>query len=233
MEKDIFEEIKHKKESWDRVRNYKIERCKRFVKYESNWDSIFFIFNFEVILLFILSIYLPTGWFCNFITIFSGAFSIYVILLQYQLSKKNYPLKIYTLTSLEMKIETYIVELKNLYRNVDEQPNNVIDQQFQNINEKYNLLMMEVEPHDSSDQPLAFHYSQNCDKKCELVENAKKHKNCEYCDSIPLKRKRRIKRKYTKNHNINMVVIYSNYAVALILGVLIICGYIFAVVKSV
>jgi hypothetical protein len=99
MEKDYsnidpISEINKKINTLNKTRNNRIEMSKRLKKYSDKWKFIFFFLNIEAVFLILLSLagkeLVPFNINPSYFSVFSGIFSIYVILLQYYVNELNY-----------------------------------------------------------------------------------------------------------------------------------------------
>ncbi len=112
---NIDEEIIHKKESLDIVRDNRIMLSKRMNGKSFFWDIMFFLYNFTAIFMFVLSLYKKD----DFLSLTSGIYSIYIILLQYTINLNRYHEKHQLARRNEILIEKKILRFKKMLLSED------------------------------------------------------------------------------------------------------------------
>ena len=210
IKKTIFEEILHKKESFDIVRNTRINFSLRMKKIYHAWDTCFFIFNFSAISLFVTSVFLKDGK-LGFI---SGIYSIYIILLQYTISKLRFHEKYQLAEQNQLLIEEKINRLKKIYRlGIDKILNKEsLEMEYHQIYSEY-LKELEYFPNNS-----------NCDYRFTLLQNEKNELIDKFKKEIDIKVKKDIRSKKIKNRiktfisilEMNLICIIINIILALL-----------------
>ena len=157
---DIDFEINKKINSLDRTRNNRIEMSKRLKGYDNKWKALFFGLNMEAIFFVLLSIgakelIAELNNSESAFLVFSGLFSIYVILLQYFINGLNYSERALKLHYHQLEIEDCILKLKELFikKNTEEAgtENNELIKSFNIIMNDYQSILKNNENHDSID----------------------------------------------------------------------------------
>lgn len=140
--KNIFEEIAHKITSLNVVRENRIMLSKRMATKDSFWNNMFFMLNIIAICFFIVSLYKGN----EFLSMVSGVYSIYVILLQYTINLKSYGERHALAKRNEMLIESKILKMKKLlYCKTEE---NIAIEKYNSIMDEY-LRELEFFPNHS------------------------------------------------------------------------------------
>ncbi|MEX1378314.1 MAG: SLATT domain-containing protein [Eubacteriales bacterium] len=147
----IVDEIKHKKDSFDKVRNARIEYSKRMRRSDNSWRISFFVSNFSAIFLFIISIYESD----STIALISGAYSIYIILLQYTINEFRYHEKYILASRNELLIEKKIAKLKKLVRISSDKDSDYLEKKYNKICDSYTKELEYFPNHSSRDFKLA------------------------------------------------------------------------------
>ncbi|WP_332651780.1 SLATT domain-containing protein [Lysinibacillus sp. 54212] len=151
LDLDIKEEVNKKINSLNITRENRIELSKRLNYYSEKWKIIFFFLNFEAVLFVLLSLAgeeINSFWGSTSFTLFSGAFSIYVILLQYYINELNYNERSLKAHYHQLEIEDLILELKRLIIN---DQGDIEEAEFFHIINKYQLILKSNENHNSLD----------------------------------------------------------------------------------
>ncbi|MDY7224521.1 SLATT domain-containing protein [Halalkalibacterium halodurans] len=113
----VFSEIEKKINTLNKTRNNRIEMSKRLKKYSDKWKVIFFYLNIEAVLFVLLSLgggNIHPVFGDQIFSLFSGSFSIYVILLQYYINGLNYNERALKTHYHQLDLEDLILKLKTL-----------------------------------------------------------------------------------------------------------------------
>jgi len=151
LDLDIEKEVNKKINSLNVTRGNRIELSKRLNYYSEKWKIIFFFLNFEAVLFVLLSLAgkeISQFWGSTSFTLFSGSFSIYVILLQYYVNELNYNERSLKAHYHQLEIEDLILEFKKLIINGKE---NIQETDYFHIINKYQLILKSNENHNSLD----------------------------------------------------------------------------------
>lgn len=111
LEKDLESALKKKLDVLDHTRHNRLYASERLKGYAIKWNIIIFLMNIEVVFLVIYSL-VDKG--SKYVALFSGCFSLYVVLLQYYLSTLNYEARSLKFHYEQLAIENLRLELKNL-----------------------------------------------------------------------------------------------------------------------
>lgn len=153
----ILTEVLKKINTLNKTRNNRISMSKRLNKYSDRWKLVFFFLNIEAVVFIILSLNTSNT---NIISndnfsVYTGIFSIYVILLQYYINELNYKERATKAHYHQLEIEDQILELKNLIMiNNSKNPNTneyEMLKQFNKIMNNYQLILKNNENHASID----------------------------------------------------------------------------------
>jgi ABC-type multidrug transport system fused ATPase/permease subunit len=164
MEKDYsnidpISEINKKINTLNKTRNNRIEMSKRLKKYSDKWKFIFFFLNIEAVFLILLSLagkeLVPFNINPSYFSVFSGIFSIYVILLQYYVNELNYNERFLKIHYHQLEIEDLILRLKKLIllknSNDDKIEEKELIENFISIMFEYQTILKNNENHDPVD----------------------------------------------------------------------------------
>jgi ABC-type multidrug transport system fused ATPase/permease subunit len=164
MEKDYsnidpISEINKKINTLNKTRNNRIEMSKRLKKYSDKWKFIFFFLNIEAVFLILLSLagkeLVPFNINPSYFSVFSGIFSIYVILLQYYVNELNYNERFLKIHYHQLEIEDLILRLKKLIllknSNDDKIEEKELIENFMSIMFEYQTILKNNENHDPVD----------------------------------------------------------------------------------
>ena len=150
----IKDEIVKKISSIDKVRTARIISSDRLKKLSSRWNTLFFFLNFFAIILVITSLVVDVN---KTFVMLTSCYTLYVILLQYYISVKNYDERSLRFHYHQLELENNILELKNLvYIMNKKEVDNFYDedrliQRYNLIMDKYQLNLSNIENHISSD----------------------------------------------------------------------------------
>lgn len=153
----ILTEVLKKINTLNKTRNNRISMSKRLNKYSDRWKLVFFFLNIEAVVFIILSLNTSNT---NIISndnfsVYTGIFSIYVILLQYYINELNYKERATKAHYHQLEIEDQILELKNLImiNNSKNPKTNEYEmlKQFNKIMNNYQLILKNNENHASID----------------------------------------------------------------------------------
>lgn len=135
--KSILLAINKKINGWKRTRRNRINASERLKKYSEKWSFSTFILNVEAVFFTIFS--LGSHNVTNGEDVFVGAFSVYVILLQYFLATLNYEARAQKFHYEQLKIQDLRQNLKTLYhsrksvKNLENQFNGIVREYQENL----------------------------------------------------------------------------------------------------
>lgn len=150
----IKDEIVKKIRSIDKVRTARIISSGRLKKLSSRWNTLFFFLNFFAIILVISSLVVDAN---KTFVMLTSCYTLYVILLQYYISVKNYDERSLRFHYHQLELENNILELKNLVYVMNKKDINDLYDENRLINDynlimaKYQLNLSNIENHISSD----------------------------------------------------------------------------------
>jgi SMODS and SLOG-associating 2TM effector domain family 5 len=165
LEKDyrnisILGEIDKKINTFNKTRNNRINMSLRLKGYSEKWKLTFFFLNFEAVIFVVLSLVGETiinEKAYNILSIVSGIFSIYVILIQYFINELNYNERSLKVHYHQLDIEDLILKLKKLIliNKIDEgtetTTNDSVIENFNNVMYEYQSILKNNENHDPID----------------------------------------------------------------------------------
>lgn len=112
--KNIYEEINHKINSMNKIRNSRIQASKRLYHYSDHWKVIALIMNIIAVTSTIISLIDFPGYSSNMNIFLSSVFSIYTIIIQYYVATLNYNERALRFEYQQLGIENFILELKSI-----------------------------------------------------------------------------------------------------------------------
>ncbi|MGJ7912624.1 SLATT domain-containing protein [Neobacillus sp. LXY-1] len=144
---NIKEEIGKKINTFNITRNNRIYMSLRLKDYGEKWKLIFFFLNFEAVIFVGISLagktILNEGP-LTILSVISGIFSIYVILIQYYINVLNYNERALKVHYHQLDIEDLIIKLKNLVMNINIKDDTKIVK-YEEIIESFNIIMYEYQ----------------------------------------------------------------------------------------
>lgn len=155
---NIKEEIGKKINTFNITRINRINMSLRLKTYSDKWKFIIFFLNFEAVIFVAIS--LAGNTMLNernmsILSLVSGIFSIYVILIQYYINELNYNERALKVHYHQLDIEDLIIKLKNLIMtinvNVDIGDEENIIKDFNIIMYEYQIILKNNENHDPID----------------------------------------------------------------------------------
>lgn len=174
---NLDEEIRKKLSGWKRTRSNRISASERFKKYDSRWGIITLFMNTLAIIMVLWTLKFPLK--SGIDGILSGGFSIYVILLQDLLGKRDYSARSLKLHYEQLEIESLRYRLKGIYGNkyMDQRKKQQI---YNNIVNEYQASLRGNENHNKIDDRL---YNEKEDGKSQIkkdvtLDNAFIYINC-------------------------------------------------------
>ncbi|QQE77304.1 SLATT domain-containing protein [Alicyclobacillus sp. SO9] len=152
----IPDEINKKINTLNKTRTNRIKLSQRLQRYDEKWRVVFFLLNIEAVVCVVLSL-ITAQWQSMAFPVFSGVFSIYVILTQYFVSQRNYSERALTVHHHELDIEDLILKLKSLILlKADSKKQDMLDQ-FNAIMSEYQRILKNNENHDQIDNERREH----------------------------------------------------------------------------
>jgi len=194
---NILAAIKKKEEGWKRTRNNRISASERLKGYSQKWGTITLLFNVEAVIFLIISLRFPLD--SGFDAAFSGAFSLYVILIQYYLATLNYEAKAMKFHYEQLEIENLRLKLKRLYHSVEN--TELLEERYANIVSEYQENLSGYENHGALDDRRT-----GREKECESNNNQKLKK--------------------VRDFTLDNLMIYCNFILVLVSAVAFIALYI-------
>jgi hypothetical protein len=169
----IHSEIVKKINTFDTIRNYRINMSIRLKTYSEKWKLVFFFLNIEAVIFIVLSL---GGKDINerlsspLFGVISGVFSIYVILIQYYINELNYNERSLKVHYHQLDIEDLILRLKELMIKKNSSSENVPDEnylmeKFEAILHEYQTILKNNENHDSVDRERSIQAKEDSNKK--------------------------------------------------------------------
>lgn len=170
-ERTIKYEVEKKIKTLNKTRNNRLEMSKRLSDYDDKWKVVFFILNIEAVIFILLALsniqinelFAETSF-----SLFSGIFSIYVILLQYYINSLNYRERALRLHYHQLDIEDLILRLKRIFLIQNDSNQSFKDSQ---AIEEYKIIMFEYqaflknnENHNSLDNKVSEFNKSDSDK---------------------------------------------------------------------
>lgn len=169
--RDISDEIEKKIQTLNKTRNNRIEMSKRLINYDDKWKAVFFCLNIEAVIFILLALSkLPiTEFFSEEIfSLFSGIFSIYVILLQYYINGLNYRERALRMHYHQLDIEDLILKFKSIFLRKNNLKSPLGDQEaineYQIIMFEYQAILKNNENHSHIDNKLNEFYNSDLHK---------------------------------------------------------------------
>lgn len=210
---DLKSEVNKKINSLDITRNNRINMATRYTNYSEKWKFVFLCLNIEAIFFIVLSLTNNSGIFeKTHFTIYSSAFSIYVILLQYHINELNYSGRALKADYHQLELEDQILKLKNIMLSLNNKDTNL-----ELLHEKYNFIMNNYqttlknnENHSAIDRKR----NEFLIIKDEIINNK----------SIGFTKKQFLKIYYNCDFSIHKITIYINYFVILLVLIILIGG---------
>ncbi|AQQ52237.1 SLATT domain-containing protein [Planococcus lenghuensis] len=185
QDRDINDEIEKKINTLNKTRDNRLEMSKRLTSYDDKWKVVFFFLNIEAVIFILLALsetnideILPGEIF----SLFSGIFSIYVILLQYYINSLNYRERALRMHYHQLDIEDLILKFKVVFLKKKD-PENSIEyseaiKDYKTIMFKYQSILKNNENHSPIDNKVNEFYRSNIDsqkanKDCKLFRKWK------------------------------------------------------------
>lgn len=155
---DLYEKIDKKRSGISFTRGCHIYLSKRLDSYHRFWQFIFFTMNIEAVVIVVLSLTntierIEIGNFSMDFSLFSGLFTLYVILLQYYVNTLNYAERSFRAHYMQIELEDWIIALDRLLVRLDKGIGDVKDvvDSFYTITNKYQLSLKNSNNHEDID----------------------------------------------------------------------------------
>lgn len=209
IDRSITKEINKKINTINKTRNSRINASKRLYNYAEHWELLFFFFNALAIIYVLLSaVHIQNETF----TTVTGCFTLYVIILQYYISKKNFKERALRFHYHQLELEKNIQALKMLLIKNKWSNEIALKKKYKDIMNEYNLNLINIENHDDSDYNKTIKNIKENDNSTEdnvsKNEKANEIKKGGIWESIILKL------------NKDFIFLFSNYIILLTLALL-------------
>lgn len=149
----IEKEIVKKIGSINSVRTARIVASDRLKNLSNRWNTLLFFFNVFAIIFVITSLVLESN---KSLIVLTSSYTLYVILLQYYISVKNYDERSLRFHYHQLELESNILELKLLVdiinnENLSADKRTKLVENYNFIMEKYQLNLRDIENHSPGD----------------------------------------------------------------------------------
>lgn len=222
----IYSEIKNKIDQISKTRRIRIEFTDRLTTYDLKWKFIFFGINIEAVTFVLLSLTNTIEtieiWNLNIpFDLLSGIFTIYVILLQYYINGLNYNERALQVHYHQLELEDLKSQLNLLLlkmKNKDTSEKEIIEKYEQIVNQ-YQLALKNNENHRKIDFERRKFDEKMYEYEKELKEYEDKSKRSK--NEITTKEPEKPEGKRKKDFTFDIVLIYANMILTIIMFLLI------------